>query len=194
MMPILAASVKVLGIVQGWPRQARSRTDQDSVIVGVSLTSQGRPQYVFLEAVSDLKDQTAKKVLERRVETNGVWLTDGAPVYVSAAQAHQAEHKVMLSTDPQAEVVFHWRAIQRVLVVNIVISNAKAYIDGTFHGRGRARRPLYFEEFTYRFNRRYLGIGIAGRLIVACVSQVTLNRMPLNVCLTSMTHNTGHHG
>ncbi|MCL5065273.1 MAG: IS1595 family transposase [Firmicutes bacterium] len=116
----------------------------------------------FLEAVPDLKDPTVKKVLERRVETNGVWLTDGAPVYVSAAQEHQAEHKVTLSTDPQAEAVFHW--------VNIVISNAKAYIDGTFHGRGRARRQLYFGEFTYRFNRRYLGTGIADRLIVACLA------------------------
>jgi len=117
---------------------------------------------VFLEAVPDIKDLTVKKVLERRVETNGVWLTDGAPVYVGAAQEHQAEHKVTLSTDPQAEVVFHW--------VNTVISNAKAYIDGTFHGRGRARRQLYFEEFMYRFNRRYLGTGIADRLIVACLA------------------------
>jgi len=145
-------------------------TDQDPVIVGISLTSQGHPQSVFLEAVPGLKDPTVKQVLERRVATNGVWLTDGAPVYVSVAQAHQAEHKVTLSTDPQAELVFHWRAIRRVLVVNIVISNAKAYIDGTFHGRGRARRARYFEEFTYRFNRRHLGTGIADRLIVACLA------------------------
>jgi len=149
------------GVSHGPGKRGRG-TDQDPVIVGVSLTSQGHPQYVFLEAVPDIKDLTVKKVLERRVETNGVWLTDGAPVYVGAAQEHQAEHKVTLSTDPQAEVVFHW--------VNTVISNAKAYIDGTFHGRGRVRRQLYFEEFMYRFNRRYLGTGIADRLIVACLA------------------------
>jgi hypothetical protein len=57
--------------------------------------------------VPDLQDQTVKSVLERRVETNGVWPTDGAPVYVSAAQEHHAEQKVTLSTNPQAEVVFH---------------------------------------------------------------------------------------
>jgi len=134
--------------------------------------------------VPDLKDQTVKKVLERQVETKGVWLTDGAPVYVSAAQEHQGEHKVTLSTDPQAEVVFHW--------VNIVISNAKAYIDGTFHGRDRARpRQFYCEEFTYRFNRRYLGTGIADR--PGRVRRVNPIHMLPNICTTSMTPNTCHH-
>ncbi len=149
------------GVSHGPGKQGRG-TDQDPVLVGVSLTDHGHPQYAFLDAVPDLKDQTVKAVLARRVAKDGVWLTDGAPVYRGAAQEHQAEHKVTLSTDPQAEGVFHW--------VNIVISNAKAYIDGTFHGRGHARRQLYFEEFTYRFNRRYLGTGIANRLIVACLA------------------------
>ncbi|MCL4520975.1 MAG: hypothetical protein M1415_05230 [Firmicutes bacterium] len=59
-----------------------------------------------------------KSVLERRVKKNGVWLTNGAPVYVSAAQEHHAEQKVTTSTDPEAEMVFHGG--------NIVISNVKA--------------------------------------------------------------------
>jgi len=53
--------------------------------------------------------------------------------------------------------------------MNTVISLAKTFIDGTYHGRGRARRQLYLEEFTYRFNRRYLGTRIADRLLMACV-------------------------
>ena len=58
--------------------------------------------------------------------------------------------------------MFHW--------VNIVISQAKTFIDGTYHGRGRARRQLYLDEFTYRFNRRNMGTRIAERLILACVN------------------------
>ncbi len=51
----------------------------------------------------------------------------------------------------------------------MVISLAKTFIDGTYHGRGRARRQLYLEEFVYRFNRRYMKTGIASRLLIACV-------------------------
>ncbi len=47
---------------------------------------------------------------------------------------------------------------------------AKTFIDGTYHGRGRARRQLYLEEFTYRFNRRFFGTRIADQLLVACVA------------------------
>ena len=148
------------GISHGPGKRGRG-TDQDPVIVGVSLTEQGHPHYAFLEAVPNLKDETVKAVLERRVEDQGVWRTDGAPVYASAAQEHKADHKVTLSTDPQAAEVFHW--------INIVISNAKTFIDGTYHGRGRARRQLYLEEFTYRFNRRYLGTRVAERLLVTCL-------------------------
>ncbi len=137
-------------------------TDQDPVVVGISLTAQGHPRDVFLEAVSDLGETTVKEVLRRRVEDWGVWKSDGAAVYASAARDHEADHEVTLSSDPEAPQVFHW--------INVVISNAKTFIDGTYHGRGRARRQLYLEEFTYRFNRRFFGTRIADQLLVACVA------------------------
>ncbi len=58
-------------------------------------------------------------------------------------------------------MVFHW--------VNTVISLVKTFVDGTYHGRGRARRQLYLEGFAYRFNRQHLKTGIASRLLVACI-------------------------
>ncbi len=149
------------GVSHGPGKRGRG-TDKDPVIVGVSLTDQGHPQYAFLEAVRDLTDEAVQEVLRRRVEREGVWKTDGASVYANAAAEHKAEHKVTQSTDPQAAEVFHW--------INIVISNAKTFIDGTYHGRGRARRQLYLEEFAYRFNRRHLGTRIAERLILACLA------------------------
>ena len=149
------------GVSHGPGKRGRG-TKQDPVVVGVSLTEQGHPLYTFLEAVPNLLEESVKEVVRRRVEDRGVWRTDGAAVYASAAEEHQAEHKVTLSTDPKAEVVFHW--------INIVISNAKTFIDGTYHGRGRARRQLYLEEFTYRFNRRHLGTRIAERLLLACMT------------------------
>ena len=148
------------GVSHGAGKRGRG-TDQDPVVVGVSLNAKGHPQYAFLEAVESLKKETVLEVLKRRVDQYGVWVSDGADIYAAGAKAHHADHRVTLSRDPEAPEVFHW--------VNIVISNAKTFIDGTYHGRGRARRQLYLEEFTYRFNRRHLGTRIAERLLLACL-------------------------
>ncbi len=59
------------------------------------------------------------EVLKRRVDQYGVWLSDGADIYAVEAKAHQADHRVTLSNDPQAPL----------------ISLAKTFIDGTYHGR-----------------------------------------------------------
>jgi len=132
------------------------------VVVGVSLNEQGHPQYAFLEVVEALKQETVREVLKRRGNDAGIWLSDGAAVYAAGAKAHHADHRVTLSSDPDAPTVFHW--------INTVISLAKTFIDRTYHGRVRARRQLYLEEFTYRFNRRHMGTRIAARLLMACVN------------------------
>ncbi len=134
------------GGVSPGPRKQDRGTDQDPVLVGVSLTDYRHPQCGLFEAVPDLKDPTVKAVLARWVAKDGVWRTDGAPVDGGAVQEHHADHQVTLSTDPQAEVVFHWRAMQRVLGVNIVISNAKAYIDWRIEARLHDVRDMAFDE------------------------------------------------
>ncbi len=128
---------------QGPGKRGRG-TDQDPVVIGISFTAQGHPHYAFLEAVSDLGETTVKEVL-RRVEDLGVWKSDGAAVYASAAQEHHADHQVPLSTDPTAHEVFS--------VGRWGDCNATVFIDGTYHGR--TRRQLYLEEFAYRFNRGF---------------------------------------
>ncbi|MCL4520309.1 MAG: hypothetical protein M1415_01775 [Firmicutes bacterium] len=116
-----------------------------------------------------LKQETVLKMLKRRVNEAGIWLTDGTAVYAAGAKAHHADHWVTLSSDPDAAMVFHW--------INTVINLAKTFIDGTYHRRrrlsevpegGRARRQPDLEEFTYRCNRRYRGTRIADRLLMAC--------------------------
>ena len=69
-----------------------SGTDQDPVVVGVSLTATGHPKYAFLQAVPNLTQDTVLPVLrQQRVEAGGVWLSDGAAVYAAGAKAQHAE-------------------------------------------------------------------------------------------------------
>ena len=51
-------------------------------------------------------------------------------------------------SDPEASAAFHG--------IHAVIrnANAEAFLDGTHHGRGRARQPLHFAGSVYRYNRR----------------------------------------
>lgn len=86
----------------------------------------------------------------------------GADVYAPGAKAHQSRgSSATLRRDPEVGTVFHW--------VNAVISLVQTFIEGAYHGSGHARRQLYLEEFTYRFNRWHMGTGIASRLLLACI-------------------------
>lgn len=38
--------------------------------------------------------------------------------------------------------------------LHTIISNAKAFVEGTYHGMERKHIQLYLDEFCYRFNRR----------------------------------------
>ena len=148
------------GVSHGPGKRGRG-TDQDPVVVGVSLDALGHPTFGFLEKIPDVTNDSILEVLKRRVEAQTVWRTDGAAAYAAAAPTLEADLRVTPSTSPDAAEVFHW--------VNVFISNAKAFLDGTYHGRGRARRQLYFEEYSYRYNRRRFGSQLPHRLLVACL-------------------------
>ncbi|SCQ21138.1 ISXO2-like transposase domain protein [Tannerella forsythia] len=54
--------------------------------------------------------------------------------------------------------------------VHIAISNAKRQLINTFHDIKPEFLQNYLDEFCYKFNRRYWGEALFGRLLVACVT------------------------
>ena len=42
--------------------------------------------------------------------------------------------------------------------LHIIVSNAKTFVSGTFHGLGEKHLQSYLDEYCYRFNRRGMGI------------------------------------
>ncbi|MDA8194008.1 MAG: hypothetical protein M0Z53_08425 [Thermaerobacter sp.] len=63
----------------------------------------------FKQAIIDcLADTNGRHQAQlRRVEDYGVWLSDVAAIYAAGAKAHQADHRVTHSNDPEAPEVFH---------------------------------------------------------------------------------------
>jgi len=54
--------------------------------------------------------------------------------------------------------------------VHTFISNAKAFIAGTFHRLDKKHLQAYLDEFCYRFNRRKWRSQLFNRLLQACIS------------------------
>jgi hypothetical protein len=51
--------------------------------------------------------------------------------------------------------------------LHTIVSNAKAFVAGTFHGLGKKHLQSYLDEYCYRFNRRNMGSMIFDRLLFA---------------------------
>ena len=65
------------------------------------------------------------------------------------------EHR---SYDPGAGLL-HW--------LHIVISNAKAFILGTYHGLPKKHHQSYLDAYSFRFSRRCFGKALIERLVIA---------------------------
>lgn len=143
-------------------------TEQVPVVAGVSL-KKGKPQYLFMDVVSDVGKRSVLDVLTKRIETGVILETDGWPTYASCAEELGAQsHLVTTSKDEKKNETFQW--------LDKAISNFKKFIDGTYHGR-QTDDQLYMEEYTYRYNRRGFGHQLAERLLRACVAANLNNSM-----------------
>ena len=52
--------------------------------------------------------------------------------------------------------------------LHTIVSNAKSFINGTYHGLDEKHLGLYLSEFSYRFNRRYEPNKLFNRLLFSC--------------------------
>ena len=136
-------------------------TEQKPVVAGISL-KRGKPQYLFMNLVSDVVKHSVLDVLSRRITADVVLETDGWPTYASCAKEMGVQsHLVMTSKDEKKNETFQW--------LDKAISNFKKFIDGTYHGR-RTDDQLYLEEYTYRYNRRGFDHRLVERLLIACAT------------------------
>jgi len=60
-----------------------------------------------------------------------------------------------------------------------MISNAKAFIGGTFHGLAPKHLQAYLNEFCFRANRRQFEGQLFNRLLTACISTSTITYLEL---------------
>ena len=133
-------------------------TEKAKVFVALSLDAHGNPQYLKMGVTKNIKQTSVRKFVNRTVASGSTIRSDGYHSYIPALEDYAHEHKAY---DPNSGML-HW--------LHIVVSNAKAFILGTYHGLPKDHLQSYLDEFAFRFSRRAFGGLLTQRLIhaVAC--------------------------
>ena len=140
-------------------------TEQTKVLVGLSLNKKGHPLYLKMEVINDIKAATIKDFAKKAIEPKSIILCDGYKSYLSLSkEGYKLDNQVFNPKDNPDHL--HW--------LHTIISNAKAFIGGTFHGLDPKHLQAYLNEFSYRFNRRKFLSSLFSRLLTCCTLTKTI--------------------
>lgn len=163
------SNYKLSGIIEfddayfGGPTVGEKRgrgTRKAKVFVALSLDEQGNPQYLKLQVTPNIKQTSVKKFAQGSFTENSAIHSDGYRSYIPALEGYDHIYK---NYDPDSGML-HW--------LHIMISNAKAFILGTYHGLPQKNLQEYLDEFCYRFSRRSFGPARLERLVAAICSSI----------------------
>ena len=90
--------------------------------MALSLDEYGNPKYLKMSVTENIKQASVKKFAHSAIEKGSTIHSDGYRSYIPALQEYKHEHKAY---EPKNGML-HW--------LHIVISNAKSFILGTYHG------------------------------------------------------------
>ena len=170
---LLAGIIELDDAFFGAPTEGGKRgrgTEKTKVLVGLSLSHQGHPLYLKMRVVDDLKSSTLKSFAQRTISPNSIVSTDLYSTYkVLASDGYQHEAREFNVKDNPDHL--HW--------LHTIVSNAKAFIGGTYHGLDAKHLQAYLDEFCYRFNRRGFKGKLFYRLLNCCVacSSITFSEL-----------------
>lgn len=135
------------------------KTRRSKVFVAVSITDKGKPRFVKMQVTARLDARYVIRFAKKEIEPGAIIHTDGLSIYNALSEYYT--HKPAIAKKRPKDATVPW--------VHTVISNAKAFIDGTFHGLDGKHLQRYLDEFCYRFNRRHKEHELFDRLLVACI-------------------------
>ena len=150
----------------GGPTVGKKRgrgTEKAKVFVAVSLDEWGNPLYAKMRVTQNIKRASVKKFAQAAFVQGSTIHSDGCGSYIPALEGYIHEHKPY---DPNSGLL-HW--------LHIVISNAKAFILGTYHGLPKKYLQAYLDEYCFRFSRRDFGPRLLERLALAVGTSVRLS-------------------
>jgi transposase-like protein len=144
-------------------------TDKTPVVVAMQVDKSGRPEFIKMSVVENLRGDVIVSVAENVIEPGTEIHTDGLSSYGRLSCSGYEVYS--RNFDPISEP-------EHLLWVHKIISNAKAFVSGTFHGLDAKHLQHYLDELAFRFNRRKHG-SLFTELLHACVSTTTITYQAL---------------
>lgn len=164
------AKYKLAGVIEmddaffGGPQEGGDKrgrgTSKTPVIVEVTLKGDA-VKYAKMTVVDNVDGDNVKEVARASIEEGQEVKTDGFKAYNVLKEEGHTHQKVIVKGKDVSKVM-KWS--------HIMISNAKAFILGTFHGIDKKHLQRYLDEFCYRFNRRWAESQLFDRLLTACAT------------------------
>jgi len=148
------------GVNKGGDKRGRG-TSKVPVIVMAAVKNEAIT-FAKMEVVDDVDGERIKSVLAEHIAPGQIVRSDGLSAYNVVKDLNMVHDK---------QVVYPKQGAPRYDVlkwVNILVSNAKAFILGTYHGVQKKHLQRYLDEYCYRFNRRFWPEQAFDRLLLAC--------------------------
>ena len=143
---VLSGIVELDDAYFGAPKSNGKRgrgTEKTSALVVVSLTEQGYPRFLKIQ-VSKLDAESVRAVAQKTICPGSEIHSDALGSFRAALREGYDHHFRVFDQDSSA---LRW--------VHILISNVKSFLLGTYHGLSKKHLQSYFDEFAFRFNRRF---------------------------------------
>lgn len=150
----------------GGPTVGKKRgrgTEKAKVFVALSVDERGNPRFLKMQVTPNIKQASVKKFAHAAFADGSEVHSDGYCSYIPALDGFTHEHKPY---DPESGLL-HW--------LHVVISNAKAFILGTYHGLPKTCLQSYLDEYCFRFSRRDFASRLLDRLVLAVGTSLRLS-------------------
>lgn len=145
-------------------------TDKAAVIVGVSLNEKGQPEFAHAQVCDSVNGDRLREFAKKHIEPGSVISSDGLSAYNKLkSEGYRLEAEAF---DPK-------NAPEHLKWLHILVSNAKTFILGTYHGLAATHLQAYLDEYCFRFSRRAWHGQLFGRTLSACATVAPFTRYVL---------------
>jgi transposase-like protein len=145
-------------------------SDKTPVVVGLSLGDNGKPLYCKAQVLTSVDSESIKAFAKQAVQLGSVILTDGLNIYPALSEVGYVHRP--RKVDPE-------KAPEHLKWLHIIVSNMKAFFEGTYHGLDSYHLQAFVDEFCFRFNRRNWQSQLFTRTLAACSTSIPFPRKKL---------------
>jgi len=119
-------------------------TNKTKALVALSKDAAGKPKYLKMRVVPNLKGKTVGAFANETIAEKSTIETDALRSYRKPLSENFNHNWDVFDADKEMLAWLH-----------TVVSNAKAFVQGTFHGLDALHLQRYLDEYCWRFNRRH---------------------------------------